>query len=64
MVSEYHGKEDGNRKQDELAVNMFMPYKAPGSDGIYLMCLQEGLDRIIKYLIKVERGSMPYTKTM
>ncbi len=40
------------------AVETFMPHKAPGPDGIYLICLQKGLDLIIKYLIKVYRGSI------
>ncbi len=40
------------------AVNSFVPYKAPGPDGIYPICLQKGLDLIIKYLIKVYRGSI------
>ncbi len=30
------------------AVNSFMPYKAPSPDGIYPICLQKGLDLIIK----------------
>ncbi len=48
------------------AVNSFMSYKAPGLDGIYPICLQKGLDQIIKYLIKIYKGSiaMGYTKTM
>ncbi len=40
------------------AVNSFMTYKTPGPDGIYLICLQEGLDQIVKYLIMVYRGSI------
>ncbi len=40
------------------AVNIFMSYKAPGPDAIYLICLHKGLDLIIKYLIKVYRGSV------
>ncbi len=40
------------------AVNKFMPYKAPGTDGIYPIRLQKGLDLIIKYLIKVYRDSV------
>ncbi len=40
------------------AVSSFMPYKAPGPDGIYPICLQKGLDLIIKHLIKVYRGSV------
>ncbi len=40
------------------AVNSFMPYKAPDPDGIYPICLQMGLDLIIKFLIKVYRGSI------
>ncbi len=40
-------------------MNTFMPYKAPGPDGIYSICLHKGLlDLIIKYLIKVYRGSI------
>ncbi len=39
------------------AVNTFMLYKTPGSDGIYPICLQKGRDLIIKYLIKANRGS-------
>ncbi len=39
-------------------VNSFMPYKASGPDGIYLVCLQKGLDLIIKYLVKVYRSLM------
>ncbi len=35
------------------AVNTFIPYKALGTDGIYLTYLQKGLDQVIKYLIKV-----------
>ncbi len=35
------------------AVNTFIPYKANGPNGIYPICLQKGLDTIIKYLIKV-----------
>ncbi len=30
----------------------------PGPDGIYSICLQKGLDLIIKYLILVYRGSI------
>ncbi len=40
------------------ALNSFMPYKAHGPDGTYPICLQKGLDMIIKYLIKVYRGSI------
>ncbi len=40
------------------AVNSFVPYKAPSPDGIYPICLQKGLDLIIKYLIKIYRGSI------
>ncbi len=40
------------------AVNTFIPYKAPGLDCIYTICLQKGLDLIIKYLIKVYGGSV------
>ncbi len=40
------------------AVNSFMPYGAPGPDGIYPICLQKGLALIIKYLIKVYRDSI------
>ncbi len=40
------------------AVNSFMPYKVPGPDSIYPICLQKGLDLIIKYLIKIYRGSI------
>ncbi len=40
------------------AVNSFMPYKAPGPDGIYPICLQKGLDLIIKHIIKIYRGSI------
>ncbi len=40
------------------AVNSFMPHKAPDPDAIYPICLQKGLDLIIKYLIKVYRGSI------
>ncbi len=40
------------------AVDSFMPYKAPGPDGIYPMCLQKRLDLIIRYLIKVYRDSI------
>ncbi len=40
------------------AVNSFMPYKATGPDGIYPICLQKGLDLIIKHLIKVYGGSI------
>ncbi len=39
------------------AVNSFMFYKAPDPKGIYPICLQKGLDLIIKHLIKVYRGS-------
>ncbi len=39
------------------AVNIFIPDKATGPDGISLKC-QTGLDLIIKYLIKVYRGSV------
>ncbi len=39
-------------------VNSFMPYKALGPDGIYRMCLEKGLDLIIKYPTKVHRGSV------
>ncbi len=37
--------------------NTFMPYKAPVPNNIYPIFLQKGLDLIIKYLIKVCRGS-------
>ncbi len=39
------------------AVNSFIPHKAPGPDSIYPICLQKGLDLIIKYLIKIYRSS-------
>ncbi len=39
------------------AMNSFLLYNAPGPNGIYPICLQKGLDLIIKYLIKVYRGS-------
>ncbi len=39
-------------------VNTFMPCKVPGPDSIYLICLQNGLDLIIKYLIEVYRDSV------
>ncbi len=41
-------------------MNTFMPYKAPGSDGIYLICQQKGLDLIIKvYRGSVAMGHIP-----
>ncbi len=39
-------------------MNTFMPYKAPAPDGIYPICSQKVLDLIIKYLIKIYRGSV------
>ncbi len=39
------------------AVNSLMLYKAPGPDSIYPICLQKGLDLIIKHLIKRYRGT-------
>ncbi len=39
------------------AVNSFMLCKVPGPDGTYPICLLKGLDLIIKYLIKIYRGS-------
>ncbi len=38
------------------AVNAFMPHEAPSPESIYPMCLQKGLDLIIKNLIKVYRA--------
>ncbi len=35
-----------------------MPYKAPDPDNIYPICLQKGLDLIIKSLIKIYKGSV------
>ncbi len=39
-------------------MNTFIPYKAPGPDGIYPICLRKGLDLIIEYLIEVYRVSV------
>ncbi len=35
------------------ALNTFVSYKVPDPDGIHPICLQKGLDLIIKYLIKI-----------
>ncbi len=35
-----------------------IPNKAPGPDGMYMICLQKGLDLMIKYLIKICRCSV------
>ncbi len=35
-------------------MNTFFRYKAPAPNGVNMICVQKGLDPIIKYLIKVE----------
>ncbi len=58
-------KEDWNKPKQIVTedmrrwtVNTFMHYKELGPDDIYPVCLQEGLDITIKYLIEVFWGSL------